>query len=98
MSEIHLNDVIIRPVVTEKSNAQIEIANVYTFEVDIRANKNLVKEAVESLFNVSVLQVHTAIMPAKLGRRQRKVFIRKSEWKKAIVTLAPGQSIDLFSA
>jgi len=98
MSEIHLNDIIVRPVVTEKTNGQIESGNVYTFEVDIRANKNLVKEAVQTLFNVEVLRVRVAVMPAKMGKRQRKLFIRKSEWKKAIVTLAPGQSIDLFSA
>jgi large subunit ribosomal protein L23 len=97
MAEIHLNDIIIRPVVTEKTNAQMETGSVYTFEVDMRANKLRIKEAVETLFEVTVQKVHTSVMPAKMGRRQRKRFIRKSEWKKAIVTLAPGQSIDLFS-
>jgi len=97
MSEIHLNDIIIRPVVTEKTNAQMETSGVYTFEVDRRANKMRIKEAIETLFEVTVQKVHTSVMPAKMGRRQRKRFIRKSEWKKAIVTLAPGQSIDLFS-
>ncbi len=98
MSELHLNDVIIRPVITEKTSAQTDTQNVYTFEVDLRANKPLIREAVEAAFGVEVLSVHTTVMPAKMGRRLRKRFIRKSEWKKAIVTLAPGQSIDLFGA
>jgi large subunit ribosomal protein L23 len=98
MSELHLNDVIVRPVVTEKTAAQGETGSVYTFEVDMRANKNAVREAIEAIFGVNVEQVRTSVMPAKMGRRLRKRFIRKSEWKKAVVTLAAGQTIDLFSA
>lgn len=96
--EIHLYDVIRRPVITEKSTRLTDENNVYVFEVDMRANKNLIKEAVESIFDVDVLKVRTAIMPAKLGRRLRKTYIRKKEWKKAYVTIAPGQSIDMFGA
>ncbi len=96
--EIHLYDVIRRPVITEKSTRLTDENNVYVFEVDMRANKNLIKEAVESIFDVDVLKVRTAIMPAKLGRRLRKTYIRKKEWKKAYVTVAPGQSIDMFGA
>lgn len=94
--ELHLYDVIRRPVITEKSEGIRETENVYTFEVDTRANKQMIKEAVESIFGVEVLAVRTAIMPAKLGRRLRKTYIRKREWKKAYVTVAPGESIDLF--
>lgn len=94
--EIHLYDVIRRPVITEKSDRLSDENNVYVFEVDMRANKPLIKEAVETIFDVTVVQVRTAIMPAKLGRRLRKTFIRKKEWKKAYVTIKPGQTIDLF--
>ena len=95
MSELHLYDIIRRPVITEKTTSQTDQHNVYVFEVDIRANKPLIKEAVEAIFGVDVLKVRTAIMPAKRGRRMRKTFIRTKEWKKAFVTVAPGQSIDL---
>lgn len=96
MSEIHLYDVIRRPVLSEKADRVADEFNTYVFEVDIRANKPMIKEAVEAIFQVKVLKVHTAIMPAKLGTRLRKVYIRKKEWKKAYVTLVRGQSIDLF--
>ncbi|MBN1313229.1 MAG: 50S ribosomal protein L23 [Anaerolineae bacterium] len=95
MSELHLYDIIRRPIITEKTTAQKDTHNVYVFEVDIRANKPLIKEAVETIFDVDVLRVRTAIMPAKRGRRMRKTFIRTKEWKKAFVTVAPGQSIDI---
>lgn len=98
MSELHLYDVIKRPVVTEKSQARSDKEGVYTFEVDMRANKPLVKEAVEAIFGVSVLAVRTAVMPAKRGRRQRKFYVRTSEWKRAVVTIAAGQTIELFGS
>lgn len=94
--EIHLYDIIRRPVITEKSTRLSEENNVYVFEVDTRANKAQIKDAVESVFDVDVLKVRTAIMPAKMGRRMRKTYIRKKAWKKAYVTVRPGQSIDLF--
>lgn len=96
--EIHIYDVIRRPVVTEKSSRLTDELNVYVFEVDMRANKPQIREAVETIFDVDVLKVRTAIMPAKRGRRLRKTYIRKSAWKKAYVTIAPGQTIDLFGA
>ncbi len=96
MGEIHLYDVIRRPVVTEKSDRLSNNLNVYVFEVDPRANKAQIKEAVETIFDVEVLKVRTAIMPQKMGRRMRKTYIRRSEWKKAFVTVAPGQRIELF--
>ncbi len=95
-NEIHVYDVIRRPVITEKSTRLSEENNVYVFEVDIRANKAQIKDAVQSIFDVDVLKVRTAIMPAKMGRRMRKTYIRKKAWKKAYVTVEPGQNIDLF--
>lgn len=94
--KIHLYDVIRRPVITEKSTILTDDHNVYVFEVDIRANKKQIAEAVETVFDVDVTKVNTAIMPAKMGQRMRKTYIRKKEWKKAYVTVAPGQNIDLF--
>jgi large subunit ribosomal protein L23 len=97
MADIHLYDVLVRPVVTEKTSVMADDLRQYTFEVDIRANKVQVKEAVEVIFDVTVDSVATMVMPAKRGQRGRKQYQRKKAWKKAIVTLAPGQSIDLFN-
>ena len=62
----------------------------------MRANKFLVKDAVEAAFDVTVNSVNVMVMPAKTSRRGRRVVIRKPKWKKAVVTLAPGESIQLF--
>jgi large subunit ribosomal protein L23 len=96
MAELHLYDIIRRPVVTEKSDRLADEHNVYVFEVDMRANKEQVKAAVESIFDVNVQKVRTAVMPMKIGRRMRREYIRRSAWKKAYVTVQPGQNIDLF--
>jgi large subunit ribosomal protein L23 len=96
--ELHLYDVIRRPVITEKSTRLADENNVYVFEVDLRANKPMIREAVESIFDVDVVKVRTAIMPAKMGRRLRKTYIRKKQWKKAYVTVAPGQTIEVLGA
>ncbi len=95
---LHLYDVITRPVITEKSNRIADENNQYTFEVAPNANKIQIKEAVELIFDVDVIKVSTAVMPKKRGRRGRKFYTRKRSWKKAIVTVAPGQSINLFNA
>jgi large subunit ribosomal protein L23 len=96
VSDLHLYDVIRRPIVTEKTTALADEQNTYCFEVDLRANKPLIKEAVETIFGVTVQRVRTAVMPQKMGRRLRKRYIRAGEWKKAYVTVQPGQKIDLF--
>lgn len=96
--ELHIYDVIVRPVVTEKSNRLTADHNQYVFEVAINANKIQIKEAVEIVFDVDVEKVNTMVMPAKRATRGRKVYTRKKAWKKAIVTIAPGQSIDLYGA
>ncbi len=92
---MHVYEVIKRPIVTEKSYIAAE-ENKYTFEVDMRANKIQVKDAVETAFGVRVEKVWINVMPAKTIRRGRRVAVRKPKWKKAIVQLAEGDSITLF--
>lgn len=92
---MHIFEVLKRPVVTEKSNARADQYNQYTFEVDPRANKVLVKEAVEQAFNVKVLDVNIMRVPGKRRRHGRRI-VTTSPWKKAIVTVAPGQRIEFF--
>lgn len=91
-------DVLRRPILTEKSTHQYSKLNQYVFEVDLNANKSMIKEAVEAIFDVNVLRINTMIMPAKRSRRalSRRVLVRKSAYKKAVVTLAPGDSIEVF--
>ncbi|NDJ76988.1 MAG: 50S ribosomal protein L23 [Chloroflexi bacterium] len=96
-NELNLYDILIRPVITEKSHEMADMDNKYVFEVDMRANKIQVAEAVFKIFEVDVLRVNTMVMPPKRGRRGRKFYIRKSAWKKAVVTVPPGQSIGLFN-
>ena len=95
---LHIYEIIKRPVITEKSSLMAAELNQYVFEVDTRANKIQIKEAVESIFDVDVVKVATIIMPLKRSRRGRKYYQRSPEWKKAIVTLPKGQTIPLFSA
>ena len=92
---MNIYDVIRRPLVTEKSNIGREEQNLVTLAVDPRANKHDVRRAVEGLFQVSVLEVRTMRMPRKT-RRVGRFSGRKPEWKKAIVRLAEGQSIEFF--
>ena len=92
---MNVHDVILRPLVTEKSTVARELANVVTLAVDPRANKHQIRSAVETLFSVDVLDVRTMRMHRK-KRRVGKYQGRKPEWKKAIVTLAEGQSIEFF--
>lgn len=87
--------VIRRPLVTEKSNIGRENQNLVTLAVDPRANKPEIRRAVEELFDVSVVDVRTMRMPRKM-RRVGKSSGRKPEWKKAMVRLAEGQSIEFF--
>ena len=98
MAQLHIYDIIRRPVITEKSTEMAEIENKYVFEVDSRANKIQIKEAVEEIFELEgqVIKVNTMVMPAKRGRRAQNAYIRSRQWKKAVVTLADGASIELF--
>lgn len=100
MPELHPYDVIRRPIVTEKSTGLQSDHNQYVFEVAQNANKIQIKEAVELIFEIpkaSILKVQTMNMPAKRGRRGRKTYIRQRAWKKAVVKLAPGKTIELFN-
>lgn len=95
--QLHWREIIRRPVVTEKSNYMVDLNNQYTFVVHSRANKMQIKQAVELAYpEVSVEKIRVANMPAKRARRYRRVTTRKVGWKKAIVTLAPGDTIPLF--
>ncbi len=89
------HEVIQRPVVTEKSNIGREDSNLATFAVDPRANKHEIRLAIEELFNVEVVDVRTMRQPRK-SRRIGRHSGRRAEWKKAIVRLADGQSIEFF--
>ncbi len=93
MSDIH--QIIQRPIITERSTIEREERNIVTFEVDPRASKPQIKQAVEKLFAVSVVEVHTARVRGKNRRMGRNVG-RKPLWKKARVRLAEGQSIEFF--
>ncbi|MEZ5046229.1 MAG: 50S ribosomal protein L23 [Chitinophagaceae bacterium] len=92
--------ILIKPIVTEKVNKQTEKENRYTFMVDKRANKLEIKKAVESFYNVRVDDVNTIVVPAKARTRMTKSGIisgRKPSYKKAIVTVAEGENIDLYA-
>jgi large subunit ribosomal protein L23 len=96
MGQLHLYDVIVRPVVTEESQIMAERGQ-YVFEVSLDANKRQIKEAMEAIFDKKVAKINTMIMPAKRGMRGRNEYLRSKQWKKAIITLAEGESIDLFN-
>ena len=88
-------EILRRPIVTEKSSLQSESLNRYTFEVDVRANKQQIKNAVERVFGVQVLAVNVAKVHGK-KRRWGRIVGRTKDWKKATVTLAAGQTIQFF--
>ncbi|BAJ63040.1 MULTISPECIES: 50S ribosomal protein L23 [Anaerolinea] len=96
MSTIY--DVLRRPLITEKTNYQAGKLHQYVFEVADDATRTLVKDAVEKIFNVTVLRVNLINVPAKQSRRgrSRRVVVTREGYKKAIVTLAPEDSIPLF--
>jgi large subunit ribosomal protein L23 len=92
---VKVHDVIMKPLVTEKSTLGREERNEVAFAVDPRANKHDVRRAVETLFSVQVEDVRTMRMPRKT-RRVGRFIGNRPEWKKAIVRLAEGQSIEFF--
>jgi len=91
---MNAHQIIIRPLITEK-NTNLMSLNKYCFEVDREATKPQIKQAIESIFDVSVMKVHTMNMRGKLRRRGMR-FGYTADWKKAIVTLAEGDRIELF--
>lgn len=88
-------DIIVSPVVSEKSYDLIDKSNTYTFVVDRRSNKSEIKDAVQEIFSVTVRSVNTQNRPGKLKRTGRTLG-RRNHAKRALVTLAEGDSIDLF--
>lgn len=96
MSTIY--NVLRKPLVTEKSNYQLNKLHQYVFEVTPDATRTLVKDAVEQLFDVTVVRVNILNAPAKRTRRarSRRMAVRESGYKKAIVTLAPDNRIPFF--
>lgn len=87
--------VLVRPILTEKTDLQRD-ANQYVFEVDRRANKHQIKQAVEKIFDVQVASVNTMVMKPKLRRLGRRMITTHAAWKRAVVTLAPGERIQEF--
>ena len=90
------NDIIIRPIISEKSTASMEI-NKYVFEVPLKANKVMVKQAVKAIFGVQPTSVNVLVVR---GRRRRVRFRvgKTAAWKKAIVTLRAGDKINVFES
>ena len=92
---MNVYQVLKRPILTEKTDFQRD-ENQYVFEVDRKANKLQIKEAVEIIFDVQVLKVNTMIMKPKRRRLGRKQIQTRPAWKRAVVTLAPGERIQEF--
>ena len=90
-----LSKVIKRPMITERGSLMRELHNHYSFEVDPAANKLEIKQAVEHFFGVKVTQVRTANFKGKV-KRMGRFEGKRADWKKAVVTLAEGDTIDLF--
>jgi large subunit ribosomal protein L23 len=96
MSTIY--DVLRRPLVTEKSSYQSGKLNQYSFVVANTATRTQVKDAIETLYDVNVVRVNVMNVPAKRGRRlrSRRLLIRKAGYRKAVITLAAGQTLQIF--
>jgi len=92
---LDLYHIIRRPIVTEKSTILDEALNQVAFEVDSRANKHQIKEAVEKIFKVKVIKINTLRIRGKPVRRGW-IFSNRQNWKKAIVTLREGDRIDFY--
>jgi large subunit ribosomal protein L23 len=88
-------NIIKRPLITEKTNIQKENNNQITFEVDCRANRIEIQRAIEQIFKVKVAKTRTLRVTGKVKRRGR-ILGKRKDWKKAIVTLMPGERIDFF--
>ena len=93
-----LYEILRRPLITEKSNYQSGKLNQYAFEVDKKATRTQVKDAIETIFDVKVEKVNIINAPAKRGRKakSRGLVIRKAGYKKALVTLKDGQTLQIF--
>jgi large subunit ribosomal protein L23 len=90
-----LENVLVKPLLTEKTSKETETYNRYAFVVNVKANKNHIKNAVEKFFDVKVLSVHTSVLPGKT-KRAGKGFKKTAKSKKAYVQLQDGQKIEFF--
>ena len=94
-----LQEVLIKPILTEKANLQQTKLQKYSFRVDKKANKLEIKKAIEGFYGVTVTSVNTLVAPAKNKSRSTKAgYIKgtKSSYKKALVTVSEGETIDLY--
>lgn len=93
MQDLDAYQIIKSPIITEKVTGQTELANVYAFKVDPRANKVQIKSAVEKIWGVKVLTVRTQVRKGK-PRRMKANWSAQPDWKRALVRLAEGQKIE----
>jgi large subunit ribosomal protein L23 len=94
------SEVLIKPILTEKANGQQETLRRYAFKVARKANKLEIKKAVETMYGVTIIDVNTVVVPGKNKTRYtKKGFVQgqKSAYKKALVTVAEGETIDLYT-
>jgi len=92
---MHQWEVLKRPILTEKTTYLSDVLHRYTFEVDRRANKHQIREAIKAIFDVEVLDVNVMNVRGKKRRFGRHVG-QTSNWRKAVVTVAPGETISFF--
>jgi large subunit ribosomal protein L23 len=96
---VDIDKIIFKPVITERSALLKETSNKFVFEVDPRANRKQIKEAIEKFFNVKVKRVNTSVMKGKtktVFRKAGRFTGKRPDRKKAIVSLAKGDTIDIF--
>ena len=96
-----LSEVLVKPILTEKANSQQDKLRRYAFRVNRKANKLEIKKAVEDFYGVNVVDVNTSVVPGKNKTRFTKagyVSGRKPAYKKALITVAVGETIDLYAA
>ncbi len=97
---MRLAEVLVKPILTEKANAQQDKMRRYAFKVARKANKLEIKKAVETMYGVTIIDVNTVVVPGKNKTRYtKKGFVQgqKSAYKKAMVTVAENETIDLYS-
>ncbi len=97
---MNANEIIIKPILTEKTNKLTEKSAEYVFKVHKKANKLEIKKAVETFYNVKIEDVRTIIVPSKLKVRMTKKRLlegRKQSYKKAVIKVAKGETIDFYT-
>ncbi len=90
-----LSNTLVRPIITEKTSSQLGLEETYAFEVGLNSNKYQIKQAIEQFYGVEVVRVRTLVVRGKTKRFGRH-HGKRSNWKKAYITLAEGQSLPLY--